>query len=158
MDEKKFISIIENHKGLIFKVCNSYCNRNDRKDLEQEILIQLWNSYNKYNGSVKVSTWIYKIALNTAISHYRKSLVEKKRSSIVKESILTYSEYDLELDEKIKLLHHFIEKLNYIEKAIILLYLDNYTYTEISDTIGISKTNVATKINRIKTKLKKQFN
>lgn len=155
MDEKKFISIINTHKGLIFKVCNSYCTSSERKDLEQEILIQLWNSFDLYDGRIKISTWIYKIALNTAISYYRKGIVEKKRNSIVRESVLLFSAYDHELDENIKLLYKYIEKLNSIEKAIVLLYLDNYSYQEISDIIGLSRTNISTKINRIKTKLKK---
>ncbi|WP_298422147.1 sigma-70 family RNA polymerase sigma factor [uncultured Kordia sp.] len=157
MNEKKFISIIETHKNLIFKVCNSYCNSNEYKDLEQEILIQIWNSFDRYDGRVKISTWIYKIALNTAISYYRKGLVEKKRTSTIHESVVTFSEYNFELDEQIKLLYKFIEKLHYLEKAIILLYLDNYTYKEISEIIGFSKTNISTKINRIKIKLRKDF-
>jgi len=157
MNEKKFISLIEAHKSLIFKICNSYCSSNNRKDLEQEILIQIWNSYDRYDGRVKISTWIYKIALNTAISYHRKRLVEKKQSAIIQESVFSFSDYDYELDEQIKLLYKSIEKLNYIEKAIILLYLDDYSYKEIAEIIGLSKTNISTKINRIKAKLKKDF-
>ncbi len=157
MDEKKFKSIIDDHKNLIFKVCNSYCNRNEQKDLEQEILIQIWNSFDRYDGRVKVSTWIYKIALNTAISYYRKNLVNKKRALLIKESELNVTEYDSELDGKINQLYQYIGLLDYLEKAIILLYLDNYSYKEISEIIGLSKTNISTKINRIKTKLRKEF-
>ncbi|MDN5201695.1 sigma-70 family RNA polymerase sigma factor [Fulvivirgaceae bacterium BMA10] len=157
MKHKKFVSIIKKHQNLIYKICNSYCNSQNQKDLEQEIIIQLWNSFDKYDGRVKISTWIYKIALNTAISYYRKSLVEKKRLSSIDESLFSFSGYDFEMDQNVKLLYQFIEKLNYLDKAIILLYLDNYKYQEISEIIGISKTNVATKINRIKSKLKNQF-
>ena len=157
MKQEEFIAIIKDHQKLIYKVCNAYGNTQNQKDLEQEILIQLWTSLDKYDGRVKMSTWIYKIALNTAISQYRKSLVEKKKQSTIDESLFSFADYDFEVDQHIKLLYQFIEKLNYLDKAIILLYLDNYKYQEISEIIGISKTNVASKINRIKTKLKKQF-
>ncbi len=157
MDKKEFISTLNTHKGIIFKITNSYSKENERQDLEQEIFIQLWNSIDRYNGQVKISTWIYKVALNTAISYYRKGLIEKKRKSAVRESVFSFSEYDHELDKRIQQLYKSIEKLNSIEKAIVLLYLDNYSYQEISDIVGFSKTNISTKINRIKTKLKKEF-
>ncbi|HAS44092.1 MAG TPA: RNA polymerase subunit sigma-70 [Microscillaceae bacterium] len=157
MKQDEFIAIIKDHKKLIYKICNVYCNAQNRKDLEQEILIQLWTAFDKYDGRVKMSTWIYKIALNTAISQYRKSLIEKKRQSSIDASLFSFADYDFEVDHHIQLLYQFIEKLNYLDKAIILLYLDNYKYQEISEMIGISKTNVASKINRIKTKLKKEF-
>ena len=157
MKQEKFIEIIKDHQKLIYKICNAYCDAQNQKDLEQEILIQLWTSFDKYDGRVKMSTWIYKVALNTAISQYRKSLIEKKKHANIDKSLFSFPDYDIEVDEHIKLLYQFIETLNYIDKAIILLYLDSYKYQEISDIIGISKTNVASKINRIKTKLKKQF-
>jgi RNA polymerase sigma-70 factor (ECF subfamily) len=159
-----FITTIDTHKKIIYKIVNSYCqNKEDRKDLEQEIIIQLWNSFDKYNDEYKYSTWMYRIALNVAISFYRK---EKKWSvkndfynedsifSIVDED---ENENETELDYNIKLLQEFINNLNELNKALMLLYLEEKPYDEIAEILGITKTNVATKISRLKLKLKKEF-
>lgn len=161
--KEQFIKTIDDHKKIIYKIVNSYCqNREDRKDLEQDIIIQLWNSFDNYNSDYKYSTWMYRIALNVAISFYRK---EKKR--LVKndfnneESIFTIeedtSEEQTELDYHLKLLQEFINNLNELNKALMLLYLEEKSYEEMSEILGITKTNVATKISRIKLKLKKEF-
>lgn len=158
----EFLSTIDTHKKIIYKVVNSYCkNKEDRKDLEQEIIIQLWNSFDKYNAEYKYSTWMYRIALNVAISFYRK---EKKwfvindfynEDSIY--SIADENEKKTELDHNIELLQEFINKLNVLDKALMLLYLEEKPYDEVAEILGISKTNVATKISRLKLKLKKEF-
>ena len=158
----EFLTTIDTHKKIIYKVVNSYCkNKEDRKDLEQEIIIQLWNSFDKYNAEYKYSTWMYRIALNVAISFYRK---EKKwlvindfysEDSIY--SIADENENKTELDHNIKLLQEFINRLNELNKALMLLYLEEKPYDEIAAILGISKTNVATKISRLKLKLKKEF-
>lgn len=158
----KFLTTIDTHKKIIYKVVNSYCkNKEDRKDLEQEIIIQLWNSFDKYNAEYKYSTWMYRIALNVAISFYRK---EKKWLVINDfynhDSIYTIEDQNdnkTELDQNIKLLQEFINRLNELNKALMLLYLEEKTYDEIAEILGISKTNVATKISRLKLKLKKEF-
>lgn len=154
MTKEEFIQLIETHKKLIYKICHTYCkDAESRKDLEQEIIIQLWGAMKKYNGNVKISTYMYKIGLNTAISHYRKS--KKWRISPINESILsTPDENNFHLDEQVKFLYQCIQELNKIDKAIILLHLEEHNYQEIADIIGITKTNVATKLNRIKKKLK----
>ncbi len=161
--KEKFIKTIDDHKKIIYKIVNSYCqNKEDRKDLEQEIIIQLWNSFDNYNNDYKYSTWMYRIALNVAISFYRK---EKKWSikndfyseeSIFKNEEET-SEEQTGLDYHLKLLQEFIHNLNELNKALILLYLEEKSYDEIAEILGITKTNVATKISRIKLKLKKEF-
>jgi len=158
----EFLSTIDTHKKIIYKVVNSYCkNKEDRKDLEQEIIIQLWNSFDKYNAGYKYSTWMYRIALNVAISFYRK---EKKwfvindfynEDSIY--SIADENENKTELDHNIALLQEFINKLNELDRALMLLYLEEKPYDEVAEILGISKTNVATKISRLKLKLKKEF-
>ena len=158
----EFLATIDAHKKIIYKVVNSYCkNKEDRKDLEQEIIIQLWNSFDKYNAEYKYSTWMYRIALNVAISFYRK---EKKwlvihdyynEDSIY--IIADENENKTELDYNIKLLQEFINKLNELNKALMLLYLEEKPHAEIAEILGISKTNVATKISRLKFKLKKEF-
>tara|TARA_B110000503_G_scaffold29462_1_gene47249 strand:- start:657 stop:1163 length:507 start_codon:yes stop_codon:yes gene_type:complete len=160
--KQKFISTLDAHKKIIYKIVNSYCpNKENRKDLEQEIIIQLWNTFDRYDPQYKYSTWMYRIALNVAISYYRK---EKK--GLVKtdfyneESVYTIAdeqEYDTSLDINISLLQDFIDKLNALNKAMLLLYLEEKSYEEIAAILGITKTNIATKISRLKQQLKKEF-
>ncbi|MGK0316507.1 MAG: RNA polymerase sigma factor (sigma-70 family) [Saprospiraceae bacterium] len=159
----RFMKKIDEHKKIIYKIVNSYCpNREDRKDLEQEIIIHLWNSFDSYDDTYKYATWMYRIALNVAISFYRK---EKKRPTkndfSNEESIFRIeeetNEKETELDYYLKLLQGFIHNLNELNKALMLLYLEEKSYEEISEILGITKTNVATKISRIKLKLKNEF-
>ena len=160
MERDTFMEIIEQHQNLIFKICCSYCyDSENRKDLQQEILIQLWNSFSKFDGRVKMSTWIYKVALNTAIFYYRKDIKFKSRRASIETSIITLSDFqlDTELNEKISMLYKFIEHFNEMDRGLIILYLDGNKYKDIADVLGISESNVATKINRIKNNLKKQF-
>jgi RNA polymerase sigma factor (sigma-70 family) len=161
VEKDQFISVIKDNQGLIYKICYSYCsNPENRKDLQQEILMQLWNSFAKFDGRVKISTWIYKIALNTAIFFYRNDCKYKVKRITIDTSIISLSFFESDdsgIDEKIAMLYQFIERLNELDKALILLYLDDNKYKEIADILGISETNVATKINRIKNNLKDQF-
>ena len=157
-----FIRNIDTHKKIIYKIVNSYCqNKEDRKDLEQEIIIQLWNSFDKYNDEYKYSTWMYRIALNVAISFYRKEKKWSVKNDFYNEdsilSMVDEDENETELDYHIKLLQEFINNLNELNKALMLLYLEERPYDEIAEILGITKTNVATKISRLKLKLKKEF-
>lgn len=161
-DEDEFLTTIDRHKKIIYKVVNSYCrNKEDRSDLEQEIIIQLWNSFDKYNPQYKYSTWMYRIALNVAISFYRKEKKWFSRNGHFNEELISNtieeSEYDRELDQDINLLHEFIDNLNELNKALMLLYLEDKPYNEIAEILGITKTNVATKVSRLKQKLNKEF-
>lgn len=159
-DNRDFLELLEQHKRIIFKVCNSYCkDPESRKDLTQEIVIQLWKSFRKYDAQYKVSTWMYRIALNVAISFYRR---EKKHTttSPLAESTLAFADDSTasqETESNIIQLHHFIDQLDELHKALMILYLDNNSYKDISEVLGITETNVATKINRIKQRLKQQF-
>lgn len=158
----KFVSTIDAHKKIIYKIVNSYCrNKEDRKDLEQEIIIQLWNSFDNYNPEYKYSTWMYRIALNVAISFYRKEKKWYAKSDLNNEDSLFSMENEendtSEMDQHLKLLQEFINELNELNKALMLLYLEEKSYEEISEILGITKTNVATKIGRIKLKLKERF-
>ena len=155
-----FLSVIESNKGILYKIANSYCkDSEDRKDLVQEIIVQLWKSYENYNDQYKYSTWIYRISLNVAISLYRNQNRRKRLSSPLTEGILNYVDTTEtgELEEDIDFLQQFISELKEMDKALMLLYLDQKSHKEIADIIGISETNVATKISRIKTALKQKF-
>ena len=160
MEKEKFISVIKDNQNLIYKICYSYCSDSeDRKDLQQEILIQLWNSFSKFDGRAKLSTWMYRIALNTAITFYRNDSKHRDKKVRIDDSIISFNnfEYVPEQNENITLLYQFIEKLNEMDKALILLYLDDNKQKDIAEVLGISETNVATKISRIKKFLKEQF-
>jgi RNA polymerase sigma factor (sigma-70 family) len=158
MDEK-FIDLLNNHRGLIYKVCSLYCrDKDDREDLFQEIVLQIWKSFKSFRGESAISTWMYRIALNTAITHLRK----EKRSVNDTTSLQGIEIPDLnESDEKeaqLTQLFTAIEKLDKLEKSIVLLYLDGKSYDEISEITGLSKSHVGVKLNRIKTKLSGTLN
>lgn len=158
--QDQFIYLIQQNKKLIFKVCNAYCRDfEDRKDLVQEVIIRLWQSFAQYNNQYKLSTWMYRIALNTAISHYRSNYKRKTLTGSINESLFELADENenLELDGNVKLLYKFINQFDELNKALMILYLDNNSYKDIADILGITETNVATKISRIKQQLKQQF-
>jgi RNA polymerase sigma-70 factor (ECF subfamily) len=155
-----FTTLIEQNKGIIIKVCNSYCfDKNDREDLTQEIIYQLWKSHSSFNSHSKFSTWMYRVALNVAISFYRK----KTKSNVVvplNESHINIEDEISDADEKEKrviLLQRFINEMKELDRALTLLYFEEKSYSEIAEILGISETNVATKLNRIKTRLRQKF-
>ncbi|MBS1608911.1 MAG: sigma-70 family RNA polymerase sigma factor [Bacteroidetes bacterium] len=159
-EQEEFLKLVEDNKAIIYKICNSYCpNRNDRQDLAQEIVYQLWKSGKAFSGQHKFSTWMYRVALNVAISFYR------KRKSTVQEISLGEHLPEPEdkddgtgtMEENINRLQQFISELKELDRALMILYLEEKTYKEISEVLGITETNVATKIGRIKEKLKQKF-
>lgn len=154
MEGKDLINILNNHRGLIFKVCNIYCrDSEDRKDLFQEIVLQTWKSLPSFRGDSALSTWMYRIALNTAITHLKKEKrLEVSRLDVVKWEIPDLAD-SVVADERHALLYQAIDRLDKFEKSIILLYLDEKSYDEISEILGITRTNVGVRINRIKIKL-----
>jgi RNA polymerase sigma-70 factor (ECF subfamily) len=158
--QHSFVELLEKHQNIVHKVCRLYTNNYDaHNDLFQEITIQLWKAYPKFRGDSKFSTWMYRVALNTAITLYRKS----KRSIATQEfdSIqykIKAEEYDDTEEEQLKLLYNAVHQLNDIEKALVFLYLEDKNYKEISETLGISEVNARVKMNRIKTKLKTILN
>ncbi|MBE2278778.1 MAG: RNA polymerase sigma factor [Ignavibacteriaceae bacterium] len=157
--EKQFKELIEKNKGIFYKVSRLYCqNETDREDLLQEILIQIWNSFDKYDEKYKISTWLYRISLNTAISFYRKNASRIKKTSSFNEDEIINEEGSTNQNEiKLRLLIEFINELSEIDKSLILLYLEDKSHIEISEILGLSVSNVGTKIGRIKEKLKIQF-
>ncbi|CAM1357500.1 MULTISPECIES: RNA polymerase sigma factor [Tenacibaculum] len=155
--ENKFLSDFETNQNIVHKVCRIYTTNQDaHNDLFQEITIQLWKNYSKFRGDAKFSTWMYRVALNTAISLYRKSTRTIKTQDI---SDFTYkiqsNEYDDTEEQQLKSLYKAVHKLNDIDKALIFLYLEDKAYKEIAATLGISEVNARVKMNRAKDKLKK---
>ena len=144
--------MIEKHQAIIHKITMIYAMApSDREDLFQDICLQLWKSYPNFRSDAKFSTWMYRVALNTAISNVRKS---RNKPGFVQLLDIDRSLDDLTGEmEKVKLLYTAISKLNRIDKAIILLWLDEKNYDEIASIIGISKSNVGVKLVRIKRKL-----
>ena len=159
MDKKEsFIRTIKESEGFIFKIASVYTNSSDDKnDLVQEILFQLWKSFDSFDKKANIGTWVYKVALNVAL--YQLKLSKKKVLTIpIDEQILNNQDIDnCENEEKWKLFKQQIDNLNLLDKGIVMLYFDNKSYEEIAEIIGISKTNVGTKLLRIKEKLKLQI-
>lgn len=150
----KFLEMIQQNEGIIYKVTSFYADSNHPiSDLYQEVVLNLWKAFPSFRGESKYSTWIYRIALNTCVSFYRRS---KKN--------ITYVDISMDIPEisetndQIQDLYKLINRLGKIERALVLLYLDDKSYKEIAEITDLSVTNVATKLSRIKDKLKQMSN
>ena len=156
LSQREFASVIQEHSRIINKVCYFYAtDRMPFDDLRQEIYVNIWLGLRQFKGESKISTWIYRIAVNTSLMALRSS-----RSNIETVSLaITLQELSSEIDdaerENLETLRTLISQLEDMEKAIILLWLDEHTYDEIADTLGMKRNTVATKIRRIKDKLSK---
>jgi RNA polymerase sigma-70 factor (ECF subfamily) len=152
--EEIFIQEIQPLQGIIHKVCLLYTyNQEDRDDLFQEILLQAWKSYGNFRGESKFSTWLYQIALNTAISWFRKN-VRKPDNRSIQFPLFEDPWADRETEAQFNELYTAISKMNKIDKAIVTLFLEDYDYKTIGQILGITANNVAVKMNRIRTQLK----
>lgn len=152
--EKDFMNMIKLHERIIYKVTSFYADIDQTtNDLYQEVIVNIWKAYPSFRGESKVSTWIYRIALNTCITFFRRS----KRKPIHTDLIIDIADTP-DNNEDIAELYRLINKLGKIEKALVLLYLEEKTYKEIAEITGLTVTNVSTKISRIKEKLKKMSN
>jgi RNA polymerase sigma-70 factor (ECF subfamily) len=142
---------------MIHKVCQVYCwNRGDREDLFQEIIIQLWKAWPGFRGDSKFSTWLYRIALNTAISGLRKQKAHLVYMETEKLPAEISDESDAEeKEERLKQFYASLRQLSELEKAIIMLYLDDKSYEEMEDILGINQNSLRVKMNRAKEKLRK---
>lgn len=159
MDKQEtFVAAIKENEGTIFKIAAVYTNSSDDKnDLVQEIIYQLWKSFDSFQQKASINTWIYKVALNVAIHQLK---VSKKNITTIpiEEQALAYAEKeDKSAEEKWLLFRQQISNLNLLDRAIVMLYLDGKSHAEIAEIIGISTTNVGTKLSRIKEKLKTQI-
>jgi RNA polymerase sigma-70 factor (ECF subfamily) len=152
--EKEFIELVKNHQAILHKICNVYFIRNPYKeDYYQEILIRVWKSYPSFRNQSAFSTWLYRVALNTAIDIIRKEKIQPVHTELSKiEYNIPDQEHNIEWDKK-EILYQAISHLSDVEKAIIILYLEDYSYKEIAEVIGISESNTGVKINRIKNQL-----
>jgi len=152
--EKQFEQHVRENEPLIYKVCRIYAYTSaDREDLFQEIVIQLWNAYPKFNGQSKFSTWLYRVALNTAITGLRKKkkFIESWEPSQLPERMI---DENTGREEELLQLHKAIEQLNQVEKAIVMLYMEDRSYEEMEEILGMSQGNLRVKMNRIKEKLR----
>lgn len=161
IDENKFVDLVDKHQNLVHKICKLYTNSiAEHKDLFQEITIQLWKAYPKFRGDSKFSTWMYRVGINTAITIYRKSKrrIRSYNFDDVSYKIPEDNPYNDQEDKQLEAIYKAVKALNDIEKAIVFLYLEDKSYREISETIGLTEVNARVKMNRIKNKLKKQLN
>jgi len=154
--KEQFLNILENNIGIIMKIARAYTSiKQDREDLINDITLELWKSFKNFKGKSKVSTWIYRVALNTSMNYQRK----KKNDTLFPATHDFKTEvsewlYQQNNSEQSEILYQCIDELNELNKAIILLYLDGNSHDDISEITGISKTNVGTRISRIKEQIK----
>lgn len=151
--EEDFLEIIEKNQAIIHKICRLYRNsREDREDLFQEIVYQLWKSFENFKGESKFTTWMYRIALNTALASFRMKKPEIHFEENIHENYLVQEAHMEESQEE--QLFNALKKLNASDRAMVSLYLEDISYSEIAKIIGITENNVGVRLNRIKNKLK----
>ena len=155
-NKELFINAVKENKAMIYKVASFYTDcKDDREDLMQEIIYQLWRSFDSFGNKSSLTTWIYRVALNTSIYFLKKS----KRTAAIEniQEDLLYADDEPEIEERFKLMQEQIKLLNLLEKGIVMLYLEGKSHEEIGGLIGISTSNVGTKLSRIKEKLRNQI-
>jgi RNA polymerase sigma factor (sigma-70 family) len=153
-----FLETIKENEGVIFKLVRIYADQyDDQKDLYQEIIYQLWKSFHSFQGNSKISTWIYKVALNTSLAHINLKKKHSKTISLQDIRLQFEENIDTQLEDKITEMYQHIKQLNEIDKAIVFLFLEDKSYEEIADIMCFTITNIGTRLNRIKSKLKNQI-
>ena len=156
---REFADLLERHRGIVLKVAGSYAaDPEDRADLAQDIAAQLWRAWPSYAPDRPVTTWMYRIALNVAISHAR-SAGDRQHLPLDEAGVEPSHDADAarEADDGIRALYACIERLDPLNRALMLLYLDERSQREIADVLGISESNVSTKISRLKQRLREEF-
>jgi RNA polymerase sigma-70 factor (ECF subfamily) len=156
--EAFFTQLIAEHQGIIHKVCNMYCDtQDDRRDMFQEIVLQLWRGYASFKHESKITTWMYRVALNTAITGLRKRKRRPDHIDLDGAIHVPQPQGNPDQPEETAMLYKAIAQLSEVERAITMLYLEEHSYDEIADIVGITANNVGVKINRIKAKLRKML-
>jgi RNA polymerase sigma factor (sigma-70 family) len=160
--DERFVVLLEEHKRILYKIASAYCaDAEDRRDLVQEIVIQLWRSFPRYDERLKFSTWMYRIGMNVAISFLRSQKRRGRETVVLEADILEVSPADSALGEAgddFRLVQQLISRLDEMSRALLILYLEGYSHAEIAEILGISVTNVGTRINRIKNRLRDERN
>jgi len=159
--QQSFETLLHAHRGILFKIANTYCWRNeDRADLVQEIVAQLWGAWPSYNPARTFTTWMYRVALNVAISFVRRESKRNQFSVSLDENLnesLAAPSPNAESDERIARLQGFIRNQPSLDRALLLLFLDERPHKEIAEILGITATNVSTKINRLKQRIRAEI-
>lgn len=160
-DQREFEARLDEHRGIVFKIANSYCPAGEeRDDLVQEICLQLWRSYPGYDPERRFSTWMYRVVLNTAISFARTTRARERRVVPLDESgagETAEAPRPHERDERIAQLYRFLHGLAELDRALVVLYLEERSYREIAEVLGISETNVGTKLGRLKQRMRRDL-
>ena len=157
--QDRFVALIDEHRKILFKIAGSYARQPaDREDLIQEMVFQMWRSFAHYDDAQRFSTWMYRVGLNVAISFYRQQ-TRRNRVVVNDERLieLAPAPSEHETHEELAMLHGLIEGLNEFERALVILYLEGHAYAEIAPILGISESNVGTKLNRIKQALRSDY-
>jgi RNA polymerase sigma factor (sigma-70 family) len=158
MNQTEFLRLIEDNKGILYKISASYCRHaGDREDLIQEMIYQLWRAADKYDNTQKFSTYMYRIALNVAISYYRRAGRGGVKVALSADMQLAEEPGPGELDDRVEALQRWVASLGELDKALMILYLEERPHREIAEILGITETNVGTKLGRLKERLKKQL-
>lgn len=153
-----FEELLAQHGAILTKVTRAYCrDQHDREDLAQEIVLQLWRSFGRYDARLRFSTWMYRVAMNVAISHYRTRKAAGGDAMPLDETTELAAANDAPDRDDTRVLYDLIRELDELNRAVIVLYLDGHSHHEISAIVGLTATNVATKVNRIKEQLKTRY-
>lgn len=149
----RFTNLLREHNGLIYKVCYIYAEDSDHlNDLYQEVTANLWTGFDSFSGKSQISTWIYRVAINTCVSYIRRNARHSK-STALDENAFSVVDPGIERAEQLRQMYEMISLLGRLDKAIIMLWLDEYSYDEIASLTGLSRNNIATRIHRIKQRL-----
>jgi RNA polymerase sigma-70 factor (ECF subfamily) len=159
-EEKKqqFTDAVFENINIILKICNIYASEPNKEDLKQEIIYQLWKSYPSFKGKSKFQTWMYRVALNTAMLSLRKKRIDISDIDPEAYSVAEENSNEAEIQSNVNILYKYIATFNDLDKAVIFLYMEKCTYKEIAEVTGISEKNVSVKLVRIKEKLRSLFN
>jgi RNA polymerase sigma-70 factor (ECF subfamily) len=154
LSEQEFLRAIEMHKGILYKVSRMYFDKlEDQQDLFQEIILQLWKSLDSFKGNSEFSSWMYRVALNTAIVFFKKEKRKQDIFTIIKNEPIDNEVFDSEKDQQLVHFYKAVKQLTKIEKAIIILLIEGYSGKKIAENLGLSEVNVRVKIKRTKNKL-----
>jgi RNA polymerase sigma factor (sigma-70 family) len=162
-ENERFVQLLEEHKRILYKIASTYCtDTEDRRDIVQEIVIQLWRSFPQYDDQFKFSTWMYRIGMNVAISFLRSEIRRSQKTVTLEHvEIIDFAAADRvmgEMGDDIHLLQRLVSQLDEMSRGLVVLYLEGYSHVEIAEILGISVTNVGTRISRIRNRFREVLN